>query len=91
MDLFVLLLFALCGNCTMESLTKAWFCSVSVCQVHYELGTNLFLFCSLCQLHYEESETDLFLRLCGNSTVADLTEVCVCSVCVCVSVAIRRV
>ena len=89
MDLFVLLLFAMCGNCAMEGLTKTWFCSVSVCQVHYELGTNLFLFCSLCQLHYEESEADLFLCLCGNCT--GRSDRSLCLLCVCVSVAIRRV
>ena len=45
-------------------------------------------FCSVsgCQARYEESEEDLFPHLCGNCTVADLTEVCVCSVCVCVCV-----
>ena len=67
---FVLLSFAMCGNCANGKSGKDFgFCSVSGCQARYE-----------------ESEADLFPHLCGNCTVADLTEVCVCCVCVCVCV-----
>ena len=58
---------------------------MSVWELHNERSDrSLFLFClELCQLQNKDTEIDLFLCLCGNCTMKDLTKVCFCSVSVC--------